>query len=386
MSLRSLLRRPRRGGTAGGPSRRASVRFALFAVLTVALTAYLAVKIMGTDFASSYRLVATFDDVSGLKEGDLVKVRGATVGRVDGIAVTSGRARVTVSVRDGVRLPVDSVAEVRWRDLIGARELYLNPGASGRLLPPGGTVKHTKGTVDLGAVINSLGPLTGSLDPDQLNQILRSFSVALDGNQGDINQIIKNLGLLLDTFGSRGATIDQMLKDYRTVTGAVATRDRQIAEVVDNLSSLTEAFASSGTTLDTALVRMSRFSGRLDQAVGGGARELGQVVTSTKDLLEIARTNMKVLSGVVNGLPASLQALLSVMDGGHFVRSAMVCLSLNELQDPCPFTPVLPFPPAQVPGGGGGGGAPKMTAAQRAEFAKVASLFLLNAANAGGER
>lgn len=386
MRLRDLLRRPRAGGGAGRPSRRATVRFALFAVLTVALTAYLAVKIMGTDFQKSYRLTATFDDVSGLEEGDLVKVRGATVGRVDGIEVTGGRARVTVSVRESVRLPVDSVAEVRWRDLIGARELYLNPGASGRLLERGATVKHTKGTVDLGAVINSLGPLTGSLDPDQLNKILQSFSVALDGNQGDINQIIKNLGLLLDTFGSRGATIDQMLKDYRTVTGAVATRDRQIAEVVDNLGSLTRAFASSGTTLDTALVRMSRFSGHLDQAVGGSTKELGQIVTSTKDLLQIARTNMKVLKGVVNGLPASLQALLSVMDGGHFVRSAMVCLSLNELQDPCPFTPVLPFPPAQVPGGGGADGTPKRTAAQRAEFAKVASLFLLNAANGGGGR
>ena len=385
--MRLRLSRPRAGGGAGRPSRRATVRFALFAVLTVALTGYLAVKIMGTDFRESYRLVAAFDDVSGLKEGDLVKVRGATVGRVKDIAVTNGRARVTVSVREDVRLPVDSVAEVRWRDLVGARELYLNPGASGRMLEPGATVKHTKGTVDLGAVINSLGPLTGSLDPDQLNKILQSFSVALDGNQGDINQIIGNLGLLLDTLGSRGATIDQMLRDYRTVTDAVAARDRQIAEVVDNLGSLTRAFASSGTTLDTALVRMSRFSGHLDQAVGGSARELGQIVVSTRDLLRIARTNVKVLKGIVNGLPASLQALLSVMDGGHFVRSAMVCLSLNELQDPCPFTPVLPFPPAQVPGGGGGAdGTPKMTAAQRAEFAKVASLFLLNAAGAGGGR
>ncbi|TDC65006.1 MCE family protein, partial [Actinomadura sp. GC306] len=337
-----------RGGRIRRPSRRAAIRFALFAALTAALTAYLAVRIAGADFHSSYRLVAAFDDVSGLKEGDLVKVRGADVGRVRSIEVARGRARVTMTVREDVRLPVDSVAEVRWRDLVGARELYLNPGASGRMLAPGATVKHTKGTVDLGAVINSLGPLTGSLDPDQLNKVLHSFSVALDGNQGDINRIIRNLGLLLDTFGSRGATIDQMLKDYRTVTNAVATRDRQIAEVVDNLRSLTRAFASSGTTLDTALVRMDRFTGHLDRAVGGSAAELGRIVTSTRDLLEIARTNMKVLNGIVNGLPASLQALLSVMDGGHFVRSAMVCLSIEKLQDPCPFTPVLPFPPAQV--------------------------------------
>lgn len=390
MRLPSASLRLRRGGGRTGranrPSRQATVRFTLFAVLTIALTVYMGVKIMGTDFERSYRLVAAFDDVSGLKPGDLVKVRGATVGQVQSVAVVTGRARVTLSVRHDVRLPIDSVAEVRWRDLIGERQLYLNPGQSGQTLSPGATVRHTKGTVDLGAVINSLGPLTGSLDPQQINQILQSFAVALDGNQGNINQITSNLAMLLDTFGSRGATIDRMIKDYKTVTDAVATRDTQIAEVVDNLQVLTRAFATSGTTLDTALVRLGSFSGHLDQAIGGSSQQLGQIITSTRDLLAIARKNATVLRGIINGLPAALQALLSVLDGGHFVRSAMVCLSVNKLEDPCPFPPVLPYPPAQARAGGAATATPKMTPAQRKQFASMASLFLLGAAKSGGGR
>src|SRR5512139_4326308 len=96
------------GKTGRGPERGSFVRFVLFALLTGALTVAIGAQILGTGLKDRYRLTATFDDVTGLLTGDLVKVAGAPVGRVDKIEIRHGRALVTMSVDREVRLPADS--------------------------------------------------------------------------------------------------------------------------------------------------------------------------------------------------------------------------------------------------------------------------------------
>jgi phospholipid/cholesterol/gamma-HCH transport system substrate-binding protein len=371
-----LRRRPR---LRRGPGRKASLRFLAFAIVTVSLTVYMGFKIIGSGYGSSYSLVASFDNVAGLKEGDLVKVAGAPVGRVEQVKVVLGKAQVKLSVSKSIEMPADSEAVIRWRNLIGQREVYLQPGQSGDILGPGGRITRTQSTVDLGAVINSLGPLTGSLDPDQINQILDTFSVALTGNQGNINQIISNLSLLLTTFGDRTATIDQMIKDYKTVTDTVAQRDLEIAQTVQNLQTLTQAFAASNGTLSNALVQLGRFSGNLGTVTRGNAEQIGAIVTSTRDLAEIAHSRVTVLSGVFAGLPTALQALLTTQSGGHFTRTALVCLNV-KLTQKCPFTEVLPPPPTP----GSTSARPQVSAADQATFGRLASLLLMSSVTSGG--
>lgn len=365
-----------RSGRRNGPDPKAAFRFAVFAVVTIALTVYMAIRIVGASFQSSYSLVAEFDDVSGLKSGDLVKVDGAPIGQVGDVRVARGKAVVTMSVRQDIRMPVDSTAVIRWHNLIGQREVYLQPGQSSEILPHGAHVRHTESTVDLGTVINSLGPLTGSLDPREINQILQAFATALNGNQGDINQITANLATLLSTFGARSATIDQMIRDYKTVTDAVSARDAEIATTVQSLVTLTQAFSTSRGTLDNALIQLRQFTGNLQTTVGGNDQQLGQIVGSTKDLLEIVHKRISLLRSIVNGLPTALQALLTTLDGGTFTRTALVCMNLNQFTEKCPFPDSLP-PPASS-------GGQKMSPTDQAQFAKLATLFLLGATGAGG--
>jgi phospholipid/cholesterol/gamma-HCH transport system substrate-binding protein len=363
-----------------GPKRKAAVRFLAFAIVTVSLTVFIAIKIIGTSFGNTYTLVASFDNVSGLKSGDLVKVAGAVVGQVDSVKVVLGKAEVRLAVDTKIEMPVDSEAVIRWRNLIGKREVYLQAGQSGEILHDRGRITRTQSTVDLGAVINSLGPLTGSLDPKEINQILQTFAVALNGNEGNINQITSNLGLLLTTFGERSATIDQMIKDYKTVTDTVGQRDLEIAQTVQNLQTLTQAFATSNGTLSNALIQLNRFSGNLNSVTSGNAKQIGEVVTSTRDLLEIAHQRVTVLSGIVAGLPTALQALLTTQSGGHFTRTSLVCLNV-KLTPKCPFTEVLPPPPAS----GSSSARQQVSAADQASFSKLASLLLLSGVTNGGQ-
>ncbi|HEY7484205.1 MAG TPA: MlaD family protein [Streptosporangiaceae bacterium] len=323
-----------------GPERGALVRFAVFAAVTLLLTLFIAGQILGTSFNDRYALVATFDDVTGLLAGDKVKVAGAPVGQVKSIKVKNGKAEVRMEVDKTVRLPADSTAAVRWRNLIGQRMIYLEPGRSRTMLADGARVPHTRSVVDLGEIVNSLGPLTRSLDPNQINQVLSAFATMLDGNEGNVNLLIQNLDGLLQTFAARQKVIEQMTKDYTTVSDAIARRDRQIAQSVDNLAQLTDVFAKNSRLLDDAVVEVSGVTTNLNQVLGGNEQQLGRIVRNLARFTDTARINIDQLETMVQRLPLTLRELFAAGNGGHFTRVNVMCV--NIVEGPCPFPMVLP--------------------------------------------
>jgi phospholipid/cholesterol/gamma-HCH transport system substrate-binding protein len=337
-----------------GPGRGALVKFAAFAAVTVLLTLFIAGQIMGTSLHDRYPLVATFDDVTGLLPGDQVKVAGAPVGRVASIKVSGGRAEVRMAVDKTVRLPADSTAAVRWRNLIGQRMIYLEPGRSRALLGDGARVSHTRSVVDLGEIVNSLGPLTRSLDPAQINQILTAFATMLDGNEGNVDLIIQNLDGLLRTFAARRQVLARMTKDYATVSDAIAQRDRQIAQSVDNLASLTDVFAKNRTVLDDALVQISGVTTNINQILDGNQAQLARIIRNLARFTETARLNIDQMERMVQNLPLTLRDLFSAANGGHFNRTNALCFGV--VQGPCPFPMRLPptDPREQISTKGGG--------------------------------
>src|SRR5205085_7298618 len=84
------------------------VKLLLFFAVCTLLTAYLAFTIGNIHvFEHTYKLTATFDDATGLMRSDNVKVAGVVVGRVNSVRIDQGKARVTFSLKDSVKVPTD---------------------------------------------------------------------------------------------------------------------------------------------------------------------------------------------------------------------------------------------------------------------------------------
>ncbi|WP_026314196.1 MCE family protein [Actinomadura flavalba] len=333
--------------TGRGPQWSVMGKFGVFVALTGLLTFFIGQQILGASFADRYRLTATFDDVTGLLEGDIVKVAGTPVGRVEAIEVVRGKAVVEMRVDRDVRLPRDSTAAIRWRNVMGQRVVYLEPGRETAMMGDGARVPHTRSVVDLGAVVNSLGPLTRNLDPDQINKILFTFTQALDGNEQNIGQMTNHLDLLLQTLGARRATIARMIDDYETVSSAVATRDRQIAASVDNLADLAQVFANNHKLLENAVVEIGGVTRNLNQVLGGRDAELSRIIDNLGKFSTTFRLNVDKLEQMVQNLPVTLRQLFAAANGGHFLRTNALCLNL--VQGPCPFPMHLPAAPGEAP-------------------------------------
>jgi phospholipid/cholesterol/gamma-HCH transport system substrate-binding protein len=315
------------------------VTLVAFLTLAVVLTGSIALKIQGFSTGERYRATATFDDVTGLFVGDAVKLAGVPVGKVHHIALDHGRARVQLDIDRAVRLPRKGTSiTVRWRNLIGQRDLYLEPGpraGGAALLPTDGSavIQNTHVAVDVGEVLSALGPLGQAVDPKQLNDIFTSLSQALDGNQGNVDALLQHLGGLSDLFASRSDAVGQMLTDYSSLSQVLASRDQQIAAMVDNVATLSQAFTDNTTLFTGAIDQLSAAGQGVDQLLTANEQQLRQLVDNLGGLTNVLDQKLPQLESAFGGLPAALQALFTIVREGNFLRIDDTCLQTSAA--PC---------------------------------------------------
>jgi len=146
----------------------------LFVLVGIACLGYLAIKLGKLEVlgSSGYTVFADFPTVAGLKIGDPVEIAGVKVGRVDSIGLAEDRARLELRVQDGVKLQEDVIASVRARGLIGDKFVLVTPGASDRIIMPGGKIRETESPPDIPDLIGKIvgGDLTSKIDKKDENQ------------------------------------------------------------------------------------------------------------------------------------------------------------------------------------------------------------------------
>ena len=314
-------------------ARGSTLRFLLFAAVSLVLTVAIGATIAGTSFDARTELLARVDDVGGLRAGDDVRLAGVRVGSVEDIAVEEGRAVVRFAVDADIGLPTDTTARVQWVDLIGSNELLLLPGEASSTLSEGDELTATTSAADLAELADAFGPLTQTLDPDRINELTATVLTVLEGREGDLSRLLTDLEVALATFTEREDTVDRLLQDYALLAETVARREGQITTLVDHLLVAAETFDRSDDVLAAAISDTGRFLGNLDAFLDAAADDLGGVLD---DLLVVTDTVVEELDTLERGvvaLPGTLDAVLRATDRGDAVSLDATCVSLTA--PPC---------------------------------------------------
>jgi phospholipid/cholesterol/gamma-HCH transport system substrate-binding protein len=140
-------------------------------VLAVALVfmAY-AVAHSGRTTSEGYTLQARFDRIDGLTIGGDVRIAGVKIGSVTGerLDPQSFDAIVSMSINQGLQLPIDTGAVVSSESLLGGKYISLSPGGDQKILKPGQMITITQSSVNLetllGKFIFSVTSLNGGKD------------------------------------------------------------------------------------------------------------------------------------------------------------------------------------------------------------------------------
>lgn len=317
--------------------RSAAIRLVAFAVISGALTWWIAGEITGSDPEDSYELVASFDDVAGLYSGDDVRLAGIPIGRVSDIEVVEGTARVGFVVDEAVEVPSDSTVAVRWRNLIGQRFLSIEPGSAGTMLGDGDTVAESDDVVDLGRVVNQLSPLAQAVGPDQVNRILTALVTAFEGNEGNYDALLADLGSLTDVLAEREGQLGQMLVDYDTITSAIASRDDQIAAMATNLASITGTLNATDDLIATALTEFAAFADGTETLLARSEEDLGAVLEHVAALTGTVVGDLDVVEQAIQTMPEMLDAVLPTINRGPYLRVNLLCISAGPGACPHPL-------------------------------------------------
>jgi phospholipid/cholesterol/gamma-HCH transport system substrate-binding protein len=132
----------------------------LFVLLGFAALFFLVTQITNREFGlgdGGYWLLASFEQVGGLKPGAPVSMSGVTIGHVEGIEYDFNeyKARVTMRIdSDYDRIPDDSDAGIFTAGLLGGQYIGIGPGGSETFLAEGDQMQFTQSAIVLENLIS----------------------------------------------------------------------------------------------------------------------------------------------------------------------------------------------------------------------------------------
>ena len=130
--------------------------FVLIGAVAILFLAMQSANLLSMSFQTTYRVVAKFDNVGGLKPKAAVRSAGVVVGRVEKIVFDdkSFQARVTLALESRYVFPKDSSLKILTSGLLGEQYLGLEAGADVKNLAAEDVIGNTQSAVVLESLIS----------------------------------------------------------------------------------------------------------------------------------------------------------------------------------------------------------------------------------------
>ena len=218
---------------------------------------------------TGHKVIGYFSSAVGLYPGDDVRIVGVPVGSIESIEPQAEAVKITMDVKDGVKLPADARAVIMAPNLVSARFIQLTPAyTKGPVMADGATIGLDRTAVpvewdevksELTKLSETLGPQAGSMQGplgDFVNQAADTF----DGNGDSFRQALRELSQTAGRLGDSRTDLFGTVKNLQILINALSKSNEQIVQFTGHLSSVSQVLADSSTNLDNTL-------GTLNQAL-----------------------------------------------------------------------------------------------------------------------
>jgi phospholipid/cholesterol/gamma-HCH transport system substrate-binding protein len=298
------------------------VKLVVFMIVTSFLTFTLAATIGNISFGGKTEYAATFSDVTGLLEGNEIRIAGVVVGSVDSIELEgSNLARVEFSLDDGRTIPESTVAALRFRNLVGERYIALTEGqGSGRPLEEGSTIPlaQTRNALDLTVLFNGFRPLFQALDPQTVNQLAFEVVQTLQGEGGTVESLVARTASLTNTLADRDAVIGRVIENMTLVLATIDDRSSQLSDLVVRLRDLSAGFAEDREAIGASLDGISDLTSATAALLVDIRPALQDDIVELGELAGTLNENTETVDGVLQRLPSKLDRIIGTATYGSF--------------------------------------------------------------------
>ncbi|OBC01063.1 mammalian cell entry protein [Mycobacterium sp. 852013-50091_SCH5140682] len=270
------------------------IKFAVFAVVMVVLTAFLFMTFSQYRGGSYNGYSAVFSDASRLKAGDTVRVAGVRVGTVKDVSLQQDRSvRVEFEADRNIALTTGTKAAVRYLNLVGDRYLELmdSPGST-KLLPAGSQIPkdRTASALDLDLLLGGLRPVIQGLNPQDVNALTSSLIQILQGQGDSLDSLMNRTSSFSNTLADNDQVIQQLIDSLNTVVGTLGKDGGKFSTTIDRLEQLVSGLSQDRDPIGTAITSLDNgtasIASLLTQArppLKGSVEQLNRVATVLDD-------------------------------------------------------------------------------------------------------
>jgi virulence factor Mce-like protein len=284
-------------------------RVLLSAILALAVVGFVVVATGAKKGTAAGTYKIELDNAFGLVQGADFKVAGVPAGTIESIDLDQKtlRAVVTVQIKSAGfgKFHTDATCDSRPESLIGEYFVDCNPGSSGPVLKPGGTipVSHTQSTIAADLVQDVMRmPYR-----QRFTLIVNELGAAAAARSGDLQAALRRAvpaltetDNLLSLLGDDSTTLQNLTRDSNSVITALADNSAQVNRFIDEAGRTATATATQQQNLRGTIQRLP---GLLEQ-LRPTLKQLGTTVDTNQPVL----TNLHDASGQLNRLFTDLPA------------------------------------------------------------------------------
>jgi phospholipid/cholesterol/gamma-HCH transport system substrate-binding protein len=245
------------------------------------------VPVVGTEFVDYKAEFTTAQSVTP-GQGQSVNVAGVPVGEIAKVELKDGRAVVTMKIRKKyAHVYRDATALLRPKTGLNDMIVELTPGSK-----KAGEIDHAKGVIPITQTLANVNTdeFLAALDGDTrsyLQLLVAGGGEALGGNGKNLSATFRrfdptNRDILKITkaLSTRRANISRSIHNFKALTEAVGTKDKQLSSLVDASNAVFKSFANQDAKLRQTLQLLPGTLKTTDAAVQK-ADKLGQALGPT---------------------------------------------------------------------------------------------------------
>jgi phospholipid/cholesterol/gamma-HCH transport system substrate-binding protein len=316
-----------------------TARVGLFFVLGLALTWVTFETLSGGKVfeEKGYAIIAGFDSLKELKEGDEVRMAGVKIGEVAETRLAGRRAEAVLRIESDKKIKEDATATIVMAGLIGTNYIGIDLGsANAPDLVPGAEIR-TKTSPDLNALMSQLGSLG-----QKLEGALGGIGTALNGD-GTKPGLVQNLDRLVT---ENRENITATTTNLRDITDKINKGQGTLGRVINDTKLHDELVAAVGEIKGTATEAKAFVANAqsIVTQVKSGQGAIGALVYDQKagDDIKASLANLRAVSDKLSRGEGTLGKLIN---DDSMLRDAQAIMkkadrALDGLDDTGPITAV----------------------------------------------
>jgi phospholipid/cholesterol/gamma-HCH transport system substrate-binding protein len=268
----------------------------------------------------TYALTAIFEDIGDLQSRASVQTADVRIGTVGKITLTKDyKARVTLRVRDSVRMPKTAEALLRTTSLLGEKFVELRPPAgkpaAGPYLKNGDRVERTAEAPELEFVADQLVNVLGGVNSTNLAAIVETGAVGFGGRGQELRTLIGDLSTISATLASRSTQIGAIIDNLDRATGTLANGSEDVKGLLTNLATTSKILVDNRQQAVDALDQLSRLARVQNEVLGPYNGDIDRQIKQINSIIAVAATQTQQVGTLVDWLDRFVYALPKSVPG-----------------------------------------------------------------------